>query len=106
MGMSEVIESTNLILHILLTLLGVFTIVLILKVYGLYRTMKINRSVMTPMLLAGLFTAFSGIAALVEPYVSEVGHFVHETAMLLTVVFFVYGIYGYHKMLNRLTKLH
>jgi len=104
MGMSEVIESTELILHILLTVVGVLTVVLILKVYNLYLTMKINRSVMTPMLFAGLFTALSGIAALIEPYVGEVGHVTHEATMFLTIVFFAYGIYSYQQMLGRATK--
>jgi len=104
--MSEIIESTNLVFHILLTVVGVFIIIVILRVYELYRTMKINRSVMTPMLLAGLSTALSGITELTEPYLGDLGGTAHATAMLLTAVFFAYGIYAYQQMLKKATKLH
>ena len=56
--MSEIIESITLtMLHILLTAVGVFVLILVLRVYDLYRTMKVNKSVMTPMLVAGVFIA-------------------------------------------------
>jgi hypothetical protein len=103
--MSEVIASIELIFHVLLAVTGVFIVIIILKVYNLYQIMKINRSVMTPMLFAGVFAALSGISALIEANVGEVGHVAHELAMFLTVVFFAYGIYSYQQMLDRTTKL-
>ncbi len=106
MGMSEVIESTNLLFHVLLTVVGAFIVIAILRVYKLYRTMKINRSVMTPMLFAGLFTALSGITELTESYIGDLGGTAHATAMLLTAIFFAYGIYAYQQMLKKATKLH
>lgn len=105
MGMSEVIELLSLIFDVILTFFGVLIVILILKVYDLYRIMKINRSVMTPMLFAGLFTAVSGITELVPPISSELGHMVHTISMLLGAAFFAYGIYGYHQMLGKVTKL-
>ena len=56
--------------------------------------MKINKSVMTPMLVVGTFVA-SGIVALIEPNIGEVGHLVHEITMFLGDVLFAYGVYGY-----------
>jgi hypothetical protein len=84
---------------------GALVVIMILRVYGLYRIMKINRSVMTPMLLVGLFIALSGITELTEDYLGEFGVGAHSIAMLLTGVSFAYGIYSYHQMLNRATKL-
>lgn len=66
--------------------------------------MKINRSVMTPMLFAGFFTAISGITELIEPYMGEMGEAAHALAIFLTAVFFIYGIYGYHQMLGKAVK--
>lgn len=60
---------------------------------------------MTPMLFVGVFVALSGISALIEPNVDEVGHLAHEMVMFLAAVFFAYGMYGYHQMLNRASKL-
>ena len=99
--MSEVIELAESTLHILLMALGVFILILISKVYGLYKAMKINRSVMTPMLLAGLFVALSGITELIELYVGEIGHVLHIIVMFVMTVSFTYGIYGYYQMLNK-----
>lgn len=101
----DVLESTKLILHVLLTVVGVFIAILIFRVYDLYKKMRINQSVMTPMLLAGLFTALSGITELIEPYIGEIGGVAHALAMFLTAGLFIYGIYGYHQMLNRAVKL-
>lgn len=105
MDMFEIAELTRLTLHVILTVVGTFTVIWILKVYGLYRSMKINRSVMTPMLLASLFTALSGITELILPILGEFGHFAHTIAMVLGAVFFAHGVYGYHQMLNEVTKL-
>ena len=104
--MSEVIESTILLFHLLVTVVGVFVAIVILRVYELYRIMKINRSVMTPMLFAGIFTALAGITELTAHYTGEVGEVVHAISMLLMAIFFAYGIYGYQQMLKRATKLH
>lgn len=103
--MPEVIESTTLLFHVLLTLVGVFIVIVILRVCKFYRIMKINRSVMTPMLFAGFFTALSGITELMEPYMNKVAETAHAIAMLLTAIFFAYGIYAYQQMLKRATKL-
>lgn len=96
------LESVNLILSVLLSILGAIAIVLILMVYDLYQTLKINRSVMTPMLFTGVFTALSGMSELFEAYLGEMGVTVHGVFMLLAAISFVYGIYEYHKMLKRL----
>lgn len=104
-GMSEVIELTSLLSHAILTFLGVLIVILILRVYSLYRIMKINRSVMTPMLFAGFFIAISGITELTRPIFGEFGHIIHTIAMLLAAAFFAYGVYGYHQMLGKVTKL-
>lgn len=99
--MSEIIDLVVQILHALLILGGIFIIILVLRVYGLYQRMKINKSVMTPMLFAGLFMALSGISELMELYFGEIGHVAHAVFMFLTAIAFIYGIYGYQKMLNR-----
>jgi len=98
-------ESVALALHVLLLVIGLLIVIVISRVYNLYQTLKINRSVMTPMLFAGFFTAMSGITELIEPYVGEIGTVAHALAMFLTAVFFIYGIYGYHQMLNKAVKL-
>lgn len=105
MSLSEVINLTIPMLHVILIVLGSFVVIFILKVYDLYRVMKINRSVMTPMLLAGFFTAISGITELTHSMLGEMGHFAHTIAMLAAAAFLAYGIYQYHQMLNRLSKL-
>jgi hypothetical protein len=59
---------------------------------------------MSPMLLAGLFTALSGITELLAPRLGEMGHVTHTISMFLTAIFLIYGIYGYHNMLNKTIK--
>lgn len=99
------LESVKLALHVLLMVMGILIIIVILKVYNLYQTMKIKRSVMTPMLFAGFFAALSGITELIEPYLGEIGEVAHAVAMFLTAAFLIYGVFGYHQMLNKATKL-
>jgi multisubunit Na+/H+ antiporter MnhG subunit len=98
-------ETPNLALHIILTLSGVIAIILILKVYTLYQTLKINRTVMTPMLFTGVFIALAGLSEVLESYLGEIGVAVHSVFMLLAAFSFIYGIYGYHEMLKRAVNL-
>lgn len=65
MGMSEVIELFTLIFHVILIFMGVLIAILVLSAYGRYRIMKIKVSFMASMLLAGFFTAISGITELI-----------------------------------------
>lgn len=91
--------------HVLLFISGVLVAVFILKVIGLYRNMKIKRTVMTPMLLAGIFITLEGVTELSAPYTGEIGHVVHAATMFLAAAFFFYGIYSYHQMLKRASQL-
>ena len=84
-------------------------VLFIVRIYRLYQSLKIRRSVMTPMLLAGVFTALSGITELFKSHlaeISEIGEVVHELVTFLAVVFFFYGIFGYHQMLGKTEKPH
>jgi hypothetical protein len=101
----EVLELTELTLNALLLIIGVGIIALILKVYELYRTMKINKTVMSPMLLAGFFMALSGVTELVAHNLGEMGSVAHSISTFLAAVFLLYGVYGYHQMLRRAVKL-
>lgn len=98
--MSEIIGLTRLILHVILTSAGVLIVILVLSVYNRYRAMKIKAGFMTSMLLAGFFTAMSGITELIQPMLGETGHLAHTITMVLGATFFAYGIYGYHHMLR------
>jgi hypothetical protein len=102
----EILELTELTLDISLLIIGIGIIILILKVYKLYQKMKINKTVMSPMLLAGFFIAFSGITELIAPKLGEMGHLIHMVSMVLAAVFLIYAVYGYHQMLSRAVELH
>jgi len=91
-------------LNVILTLVGVLGIILIARVYGLYRTLKVHRSIMSPMLLAGIFFALMGVTELLEAYLGEWGGVIHDIAMVLGGATFVYGLYGYHQMLRKTAK--
>jgi len=86
-------------------MVGVFIMILILSVYGLYRNLKINKTVMTPMLLVGLLISLQGVTELFESHLGEMGHLMHAVTMLLGAIFFLYGIYSYHQMLKRAWQL-
>jgi len=99
------LETVQFMLHALTFVMGILIVAIILKVYNLYQVMKINRSVMTPMLFAGFFIALAELTELIASHFAETGEVVHTVAMFLAAVFFVYGIYGYHQMLNKAVKL-
>lgn len=101
----ELLELAVLTLDVLLLIIGVGIVILILKVYKLYHTMKIQRTVMSPMLLAGLFVALAGVTELTASSLGEVGHVAHSVSMVLAAVFLIYGVYGYHQMLSKTVKL-
>lgn len=100
----EILDLAKTIMHVLLVFIGVLTVILIARIYKLYMIMKIHKTVMSPMLVAGIFIALMGVTELIEPYIKEVGHVVHALTMLLTAVSFTYGIYSYYKMLQKTAK--
>jgi len=100
----EILKLIELTLDAFLLIIGVGVIVLILKVYKLYQVMKIHKTVMSPMLLAGVFTALSGITEIIAPSLGELGHTIHTVSMFLAALFLIYGVYGYHQMLNKTVK--
>lgn len=99
-------ESGTLVLRVLLVFLSALIMVFILRVYTIYRTMKINRTVMTPMLFAGLFVVLQGVTELTELFMGEIGHILHSVAMVFGAAMFLYGIYSYYNMLKRASQPH
>jgi len=88
-------------LHLALTATGFAIIFLVIKTYKPYKTFETDRTIAKPFLLVGIFIALTGITALTKHYF-EWGEVAHDTFMVLSAVFFTYGIYSYQKMLERL----
>jgi hypothetical protein len=104
----SLLETIALTLHLALSVIGVLIVILIMRVYRLYQKLKINRSVMTPMLFAGVFTAAAGMTEIIQQFtgeIGEIGEVIHAFTTVLAAAFFIYGIYGYHNMLDKSIKL-
>jgi len=84
-----------------LLLLGVYLIILISRVYSLYRSIGFSKTTITPFLLMGVLFAFAGVTELLEVFEEDVGHTVHSLIMLSTAALLAYGLRGYHKMLTK-----
>jgi hypothetical protein len=97
----EPLEAISSVSDILLTLIGIYLIIVIARVYSLYRSLGFSRTVITPFLLAGAIFTFAGVTELLEVFIGEVGSVVHSLNMLVAAVFLTFGLRSYHRMLMR-----
>ncbi len=81
--------------------IGIYIVIVITKIYSLYRSLGFSRTVITPFLLVGVVFAFSGVTELLEGFIVEVGSVVLSLVMLVTAAFLMYGLSSYHKMLMK-----
>lgn len=99
--METLADVLSLVSNVILVFIGIYIVIVITKVYSLYRSLGFSRTVITPFLLVGVVFAFSGVTELLEIFVVEVGSVVHSLIMLVTAVFLMYGLSSYHKMLMK-----
>lgn len=97
----EFLTIMSLVLNTLLVFLGVYIVIVISRVYSLYRSLGFSKTVVTPFLLVGFMFALCGITQLLEICGGEWGLLIHSLTMLVAAVFLLCGLCKYHKMLMK-----
>ena len=96
----NVINLISLVSNILLVFMGVYIVIVIRRVYSLYRSLGFFKTVVTPFLLVGVMFAVCGITQLLEIFCGELGFVIHSLVMMVAAVFLLCGFCNYHKMLT------
>lgn len=99
--MESLPEVVTLVSATLMIILGTYLIIIIVRVYSLYRALGFSRTVLTPFPIVEALFAFVGISELLETVIGESGRVVHSLFMLVTVVFLLLGLHSYHEMLMK-----